>query len=163
MHWHFACMYVYLCTTCMTVDHRGQKASDPLELELLMVMSHHVGARTENLGPLKELQCFFSEPSLQSTAIGLCMGHMRGDQLSQVHGARERRSVVTGHGTHERDQLLQGHGAWERCQFVTRTLCKLFTALNFRGVICHRLSYYLVFNHFTEWIYTATAILFSQN
>jgi hypothetical protein len=38
----FACMYVCATYTCST--HRGQKkASNPLELELIVV-SHHVGA-----------------------------------------------------------------------------------------------------------------------
>lgn len=38
------CPCVYLCAPCMPGDQRGQKmASDPLELELEIIMSCHVG------------------------------------------------------------------------------------------------------------------------
>jgi hypothetical protein len=36
------CMYGCLCTTCMSGTHRGQKrVSDPVDLELQMVVSHY--------------------------------------------------------------------------------------------------------------------------
>lgn len=38
----FTC--ICMCTTCMLSVLRGQRALDPLELELWMVMSHHVNA-----------------------------------------------------------------------------------------------------------------------
>lgn len=39
---------VYLCTMCMPDTHRGQKrVSNPLELELWMVVNHHVGAGSQ--------------------------------------------------------------------------------------------------------------------
>lgn len=39
------CLYVCLCTTCMPVACESQKrVSDPLELELQVIMSCHVGA-----------------------------------------------------------------------------------------------------------------------
>lgn len=38
-------MYVYTCTICEPGAQGGQKtASDPLELEILAVMSHHFGS-----------------------------------------------------------------------------------------------------------------------
>jgi hypothetical protein len=38
-------MYVCMCTRYMCDNHRGQKMFlDPLELELDMIMSHHVGS-----------------------------------------------------------------------------------------------------------------------
>lgn len=38
-------MYVCLCTTCIFGEHRGQKmVSDPLGLELHMIVSLHVGS-----------------------------------------------------------------------------------------------------------------------
>ena len=43
-----------MCTMCVSVAGRGQKrVSDPLELELQMVVSHHVGAENKGL-PLQE-------------------------------------------------------------------------------------------------------------
>lgn len=39
------CLYVCKCTTCKSGTCKGQKrASDPVELELQTVSSHHVGA-----------------------------------------------------------------------------------------------------------------------
>ena len=41
------CLHVCTCMTCMPGAHRGQKkALAPPDLELVMIMSHHVGART---------------------------------------------------------------------------------------------------------------------
>jgi len=38
-------LYVYMCTTCVPGAFHGHKrASEPLELELRVVVSHHVGA-----------------------------------------------------------------------------------------------------------------------
>ena len=45
------CMYVYMCITCDPDDHRGQKrTSDPLELELLAVLRHDIGAEPGSSG-----------------------------------------------------------------------------------------------------------------
>lgn len=42
-------LYLYLCTMCILGACRGQKrAFDPLRLELGMVMSNHVGARSQS-------------------------------------------------------------------------------------------------------------------
>lgn len=46
--WVLFCLYVCLCTACIPDVHRGQKgqkrAPDPLELELQVVVSHHMDA-----------------------------------------------------------------------------------------------------------------------
>jgi hypothetical protein len=34
---------MYICASCAHSIHGGQKALDPLELELQMVVSHHMG------------------------------------------------------------------------------------------------------------------------
>lgn len=48
------CARVYVCTTQKPGAHRDQKdPSDPLELELLMVVSHHEGAGTRTQVLLK--------------------------------------------------------------------------------------------------------------
>lgn len=59
-----ACVHVYLCVPGVL---RGQKrASDSLELELRMVIIHHVGAVNWTWGLLQEQPVLLTiEPSLQ--------------------------------------------------------------------------------------------------
>ena len=38
-------LHVWLCSTQVSADHWGQKAYDPLDLELQMVVRGHAGAR----------------------------------------------------------------------------------------------------------------------
>ena len=49
-----AILPVHLCTTCSAPGSR-KRASDPLELELQMVVSRHVGVETEPRSSLQEL------------------------------------------------------------------------------------------------------------
>lgn len=59
MYGSFTCMC--LCTTYVPSACREQKrSSDPMELELLTIVCHHVGAWKLNQNPLKELQVLFS-------------------------------------------------------------------------------------------------------
>jgi hypothetical protein len=47
-----------MCNMCVPGIHRGQKrASDPLELEFQMVLSHHVVGRKQILVLCKNRQC----------------------------------------------------------------------------------------------------------
>jgi hypothetical protein len=63
-------MFVYMCTMCLPNACRGQKReSDPLELELEMVVSHHVSA-----GPRSSVRALHhraSSLSLASIAVFL--------------------------------------------------------------------------------------------
>lgn len=63
MHMRF--LPVNKCATCMAGTLGGQKReSDPLELELQMVVKHQMGARNTNRGSLHEQQVFLTtEPS----------------------------------------------------------------------------------------------------
>ena len=54
------CLHVYLCTVYMPGAFRGQKrASDPLELELTVVVSHY-GCWESNPDPLQEQPVFLT-------------------------------------------------------------------------------------------------------
>ena len=46
LHDWMLCLHACLCATCMPGAHGGQE-KDPLELELQMLVSHHVGARNQ--------------------------------------------------------------------------------------------------------------------
>lgn len=53
------CLHVGTCTTRVLGACGSQKTgSDTLELELLVVLSRHVGARKQTLGPLQEQEVF---------------------------------------------------------------------------------------------------------
>lgn len=71
----FMCMNVCLCTTQKASVHRDQKdPSDPLELELLMVVSHHVGAGTQTQVLYKEQVCSTMELSPQAPPLHQLLG-----------------------------------------------------------------------------------------
>jgi hypothetical protein len=68
----FTKFYVYGCFACICVYHiwpgacRDQKRlPDPLELELQMVLSHHMGGWESNLGLLEEPELLADELTLQ--------------------------------------------------------------------------------------------------
>ena len=58
---------MYICAQHVYNAHRYQKrVSDPLELELQLVVSHYVGAGKSNHGPLQEQSVLLNiEPSFQ--------------------------------------------------------------------------------------------------
>jgi hypothetical protein len=59
MHKYIACMYMYVCATCMPDTQRGQmKISMPLELELWIVVSYHVGVKKETKVLSQSSKCF---------------------------------------------------------------------------------------------------------
>ena len=77
----FASMYVCVPSVCS--GHREQKkVLDPSELELQMVVSHHVdaGNRTRS-GPLQEQVLLSAEPSLQPCIPVSLVCSMRGSLI----------------------------------------------------------------------------------
>lgn len=83
------CLHVCICTTCVPGASSGQKrVSDPVELELQMLVSYHVGSGKQNLGPLYKQQvlwtrgCFSSppcavwhHPGLHHSGMASCIRH----------------------------------------------------------------------------------------
>ena len=55
--WVFASVCIYLCITWIQCPWRPERASNTLELELQMVVSHHVGARNQTQVLWKNSQC----------------------------------------------------------------------------------------------------------
>lgn len=53
--WSF-CLHTYVFTTCVLETERVRRRC-LLELELQMVMGHHVGTGNQTLGPLKSNKC----------------------------------------------------------------------------------------------------------
>jgi hypothetical protein len=51
--WIF-CQHINMCTTCMPGDQ--ERVLDPLELELQIVVSYHVGIRNQTWVPCKSLK-----------------------------------------------------------------------------------------------------------
>lgn len=75
------CLHVCICTTCVSGASRGQKrVSDPVELELQMLLSYHVGSGKQNLDPLYKQQvlltrgCFSSPSTCCFTPPGTACG-----------------------------------------------------------------------------------------
>lgn len=68
------CLSVCLSTMCMPGVHRGQmSASDPLALELWMVVNFHVGAEEPNPGPLQEqVLAFYPLNQFSSPKVHSC-------------------------------------------------------------------------------------------
>lgn len=56
----FACVHACMCTPCMPDAQEGQKTvSDPLEVELQMVVSQRVGVGNQTLVFPKTDKCFY--------------------------------------------------------------------------------------------------------
>ena len=59
------CLHISICTACVCGDHSGQ-ASDPLQMELQLVVSWECGCWELNSGSLEEQTVLLTtEPSLQ--------------------------------------------------------------------------------------------------
>ena len=56
--------FLHVCTTYVFHAHRGRRALDPLELELWMVVSHHVNAANQTWVGLQEQQELLRAESL---------------------------------------------------------------------------------------------------